>query len=222
MPSDVRVHRVYQVFEDGFAAITRLWPEDHSKRFVTRFEGEDVLNCGGVSREWFFLLSHETFNPSYGLFGYSAHDNYTLQLQINLSFGVNPEHLGHFKCIGRVHGLAIFHHRSLSEYFVPGFYKMVLNKEILKDLEAVSRTMALPGCQRYNGCGRRDVLPDRRPLWRAPRHRAQAGPRYTRRGGGEPRGVRCDTLDRRADCGAVPRVHGGARGRTSARPAARA
>lgn len=42
-------------------------------------------------REFFFLLSHEMFNPFYCLFEYSAVDNYTLQ--INPNSDVNPEHL---------------------------------------------------------------------------------------------------------------------------------
>ena|SRR6202789_3120240 len=67
---------------------------------------------------------------------YSAHDNYTLQ--INPASGVNPEHLDYFKFIGRVLGLAIFHHRFVDAYFVPGFYKVVLGKRVnIKDLEAV-------------------------------------------------------------------------------------
>lgn len=87
-------------------------------------------------REWFFLLSHEMFNPSYGLFEYSAHDNYTLQ--INSASGINPEHLEYFKFIGRCLGLSIFHHRFLDAYFVPSLYKMILGKKVtLKDLEAV-------------------------------------------------------------------------------------
>jgi E3 ubiquitin-protein ligase NEDD4 len=85
---DVRVCRGW-VFEDSFAAIMRLRLEDLRERLMVKFEGEDALDYGGVSREWFFLLSHEMFNPSYGLFEYSAHDNYTLQ--INLTSGVNPE-----------------------------------------------------------------------------------------------------------------------------------
>ena len=132
---DVRVRRGW-VFEDSFAAIMRFRPDDLRKRLMVKFEGEDALDYGGVSREWFFLLSHEMFNPSYGLFEYSAHDNYTLQ--INPASGVNPEHLDYFKFIGRVLGLAVFHHRFLDAYFVPGFYKMVLGKRVnLKDLEAV-------------------------------------------------------------------------------------
>jgi len=50
---------------------------------VVKFQGEDALDYGGVSREWLFLLSQEVFNPSYCLFEYSAHDNYILQ--------INPE-----------------------------------------------------------------------------------------------------------------------------------
>ena len=132
---DVRVRRGW-VFEDSFTAVMRLRPEDLRKRLMVKFEGEDALDYGGVSREWFFLLSHEMFNPSYGLFEYSAHDNYTLQ--INPASGVNPEHLDYFKFIGRILGLAIFHHRFVDAYFVPGFYKMALGKKVnIKDLEAI-------------------------------------------------------------------------------------
>ena len=68
---DVRVRRAW-VFEDSFTAIMRLRPEDLRKRLMVKFEGEDALDYGGVSREWSFLLSHEMFNLSYGLFEYSA------------------------------------------------------------------------------------------------------------------------------------------------------
>ncbi len=114
----------------------RLRQEDLCKRLMVKLEDEDSLDSGSVSREWSFLLSYEMFNPSYGLFEYSAHDNYTLQ--INHALGANPEHLDYVKFIGRIFGLAAFHHRFLNAYFVPGFYKMVLNKKMnLKDLEAV-------------------------------------------------------------------------------------
>ncbi len=76
------------------------------------------------------------FNPFYCLFEYSAHDNYTLQ--INPNSGVNPEHLNYFKFIGRCVGLGIFHRRFLDAYFIVSFYKMILKKKIaLQDLESV-------------------------------------------------------------------------------------
>lgn len=102
------------------------------ERYCGRLECETQSHF----REWFFLLSHEVFDPSYGLFQYSTHDNYTLQ--INPASGVNPDHLSYFKFIGRIVGLAIFHRRFLDAYFVSGFYKMMLGKAVaLADLESV-------------------------------------------------------------------------------------
>ena len=131
----VKVRRTH-IFEDSYAEIMRQQPNDLKKRLMIKFDGEDGLDYGGLSREFFFLLSHEMFNPFYCLFEYSAHDNYTLQ--INPHSGINPEHLNYFKFIGRVLGLAIFHRRFLDAYFIVSFYKMILKKKItLSDLESV-------------------------------------------------------------------------------------
>ncbi|KAF8967142.1 hypothetical protein BDZ97DRAFT_1805418 [Flammula alnicola] len=132
---EIKVRRT-RVLEDSYGAVMALTGEDLKRRLMVNFEGEDGLDYGGVSREWFFLLSHEIFNPSYGLFEYSTHDNYTLQ--INPASGINPDHLSYFKFIGRCLGLAIFHRRFLDAYFVPSFYKMILGKHMaLADLESV-------------------------------------------------------------------------------------
>ncbi|CAO1626902.1 unnamed protein product [Sympodiomycopsis kandeliae] len=131
----VKVRRTH-IFEDSYAEIMRQQPAELKKRLMIKFDGEDGLDYGGVSREFFFLLSHEMFNPFYCLFEYSAHDNYTLQ--INPHSGINPEHLNYFKFIGRILGLAIFHRRFLDAYFIVSFYKMILKKKItLSDLESV-------------------------------------------------------------------------------------
>ncbi|KAI1778369.1 HECT-domain-containing protein [Hypoxylon cercidicola] len=124
------------IFEDSFAEISRQSATDLKKRLMIKFDGEDGLDYGGLSREFFFLLSHEMFNPFYCLFEYSAHDNYTLQ--INPHSGINPEHLNYFKFIGRVVGLAIFHRRFLDAFFIGALYKMILGKSVvLADMEGV-------------------------------------------------------------------------------------
>ena len=131
----VRVRRE-NIFEDAFNEIMRQPVNELRKRLMIKFDGEEGLDYGGVSREFFFLLSHEMFNPFYCLFQYSAHDNYTLQ--INPHSGINPEHLNYFKFIGRVMGLAIFHRRFLDAFFTPSFYKMILGKKIhLSDMESI-------------------------------------------------------------------------------------
>lgn len=124
------------IFEDSYAEIMRQSSGDLKKRLMIKFEGEDGLDYGGVSREFFFVLSHEMFNPFYCLFEYSAVDNYTLQM--NPHSGINPEHLNYFKFIGRVLGLSIFHRRFVDAFFVVSFYKMILSKKCtLADMESI-------------------------------------------------------------------------------------
>lgn len=131
----IKVRRDH-IFEDSYQEIMRQSPEDLKKRLMIKFEGEEGLDYGGVSREFFFLLSHDMFNPFYCLFEYSSHDNYTLQM--NPHSNINPEHLNYFKFIGRVVGLGVFHRRFLDAFFVGALYKMMLHKRVvLQDMEGV-------------------------------------------------------------------------------------
>ncbi|OAV90622.1 hypothetical protein PTTG_28239 [Puccinia triticina 1-1 BBBD Race 1] len=65
----VKIRRSH-IFEDSYAEIMRQQANDLKKRLMIKFDGEDGLNYGGV--EFFFLLSHEMFNPFYCLFKYLA------------------------------------------------------------------------------------------------------------------------------------------------------
>ncbi|XP_066140952.1 E3 ubiquitin-protein ligase Nedd-4 isoform X8 [Euwallacea fornicatus] len=126
------------ILEDSFRMITTVNRVDLLKtKLWVEFEGEVGLDYGGLAREWFYLLSKEMFNPYYGLFEYSAMDNYTLQ--INPTSGLcNEEHLAYFKFIGRVAGMAVYHGKLLDAFFIRPFYKMMLSKCIdLKDMESV-------------------------------------------------------------------------------------
>ncbi|XP_059351906.1 E3 ubiquitin-protein ligase NEDD4-like isoform X4 [Daphnia carinata] len=134
---EIKVHRV-SILEDSYRIInTVARPELLKTKLWVEFDGEVGLDYGGVAREWFFLLSKEMFNPYYGLFEYSAMDNYTLQ--INPMSGLCCEdHLSYFKFIGRVAGMAVYHGKLLDGFFIRPFYKMMLEKPIeLKDMESV-------------------------------------------------------------------------------------
>ncbi|CAG5135199.1 unnamed protein product, partial [Candidula unifasciata] len=134
---DIKVTR-RNVFEDSFRTIMGIKNPDMLKtRLWIEFDGEIGLDYGGVAREWFYLLSKEMFNPYYGLFEYSATDNYTLQINA-LSGILNEDHLTYFEFIGRVAGMAVFHGKLLDAFFIRPFYKMMLRKAItLNDMESV-------------------------------------------------------------------------------------
>ncbi|MFT7797183.1 hypothetical protein Z043-115971 [Arapaima gigas] len=126
------------LLEDSYRRIMSVKRADCLKaRLWIEFEGEKGLDYGGVSREWFFLISKEMFNPYYGLFEYSATDNYTLQINPNSGL-CNEDHLSYFKFIGRVAGMAVYHGKLLDAFFIRPFYKMMLQKPItLQDMESV-------------------------------------------------------------------------------------
>lgn len=101
------------------------------------FIGETGLDYGGLAREWFSLMSQSMLSPYHGLFEYSANDNYTLQINPQ-SGACDPSHLEHFKFIGRVAGMAVFHRKLLDGFFIRPFYKMMLKKQVtVADMEAV-------------------------------------------------------------------------------------
>eukprot|EP00118_Oscarella_pearsei_P016226 m.153162 g.153162 ORF g.153162 m.153162 type:complete len:277 (+) comp38619_c0_seq18:2523-3353(+) len=96
-----------------------------SKLYVS-FVGEEGLDYGGLSREFFFLISREIFNPYYGLFEYSANDCYTVQISPMSAFVDNA--IEWFRFCGRILGLCVIHQCLLDAFFTRPFYKALLQK----------------------------------------------------------------------------------------------
>ncbi|TQW86640.1 hypothetical protein D1N63_19770, partial [Clostridioides difficile] len=125
------------MFYDSFQYFNRKsGPEIKHGKLNVRFHNEDGVDAGGVTREWFQVLSREMFNPDYALFQPCAADCTTYQP--NKMSSVNDMHLAFFKFIGRVIGKAIYDGRLLDAYFTRSFYKHILGRKVdYRDLEAV-------------------------------------------------------------------------------------
>ena len=90
---DIKIRHT-RVLEEGYGAVVVHIGENLKRRLVVSFDGESGLDYAiysGVSKYVLFTTVFITrvltaasqeivFNPSYGLFGYSTHDNYTLQI----------------------------------------------------------------------------------------------------------------------------------------------
>jgi hypothetical protein len=132
----IHVRRAH-IFEDSFHAIMgRSGDEVKYGRLSIKFHEEEGLDAGGVTREWFAVLSRQMFDPNYALFKVSAVDKITYQP--NRTSYVNPDHLLYFCFVGRIIGKAIYDGRLLDCYFTRSFYKHILGIPVdFKDLEAV-------------------------------------------------------------------------------------
>ncbi|XP_069999531.1 uncharacterized protein [Penaeus vannamei] len=125
------------LLEDAFNKVMGASKKDlqKSKLYIT-FYGEEGLDYGGPSREFFFLLSRELFNPYYGLFEYSANDTYTVQISPMSAFVDNYHEW--FRFCGRVLGLALVHQYLLDAFFTRPFYKALLRSPVsLSDVESL-------------------------------------------------------------------------------------
>ncbi|KAB7502377.1 E3 ubiquitin-protein ligase HECW2 [Armadillidium nasatum] len=125
------------LLEDAFNKLMTASKKElqKSKLYMT-FTGEEGLDYGGPSREFFFLLSRELFNPYYGLFEYSANDTYTVQISPMSAFVDNYHEW--FRFCGRVLGLALVHQYLLDAFFTRPFYKALLRSPAsLSDIESL-------------------------------------------------------------------------------------
>ena len=137
-PGKLKLHiRRDHLLEDAFSKIMAASKKDLQKcKLYVTFDREEGLDYGGPSREFFFLLSRELFNPYYGLFEYSANDTYTVQVSPMSAFVDN--HHEWFRFSGRVLGLALVHQYLLDAFFTRPFYKALLRLPVsLSDLESL-------------------------------------------------------------------------------------
>jgi E3 ubiquitin-protein ligase HUWE1 len=124
-----------QVFEDSFHQLRMRTSEEMRGRLQVNFHGEEGIDAGGLTREWYLVLSREIFNPNYALFTAAA-DGATFQP--NPLSMINMNHLDYFKFVGRVIGKAICDSQLMDAHFTRSFYKHVLGNTVdYTDIEAV-------------------------------------------------------------------------------------
>ena len=135
-PLQLSVRRDH-VFHDSFRSLHYRTPEEMKYgKLSIRFHGEEGVDAGGVTREWFQVMSRQMFNPDYALFIPVASDRTTFHP--NKLSHINEEHLMFFKFIGRVIGKALYEGRALDCHFSRAVYKRILGIPVsIKDMETL-------------------------------------------------------------------------------------
>lgn len=124
-----------RVFDDSYKQLRSHSASEMRGRLHVQFNGEEGIDAGGVTREWYVILARQIFDPNYALFCRSAAKAATYQP--NKSSSVNQEHLDNFRFVGRIFGKAIYDGQLLDAYFTRAFYKHILGiKPTYHDIEA--------------------------------------------------------------------------------------
>ena len=99
------------------------------------FEGEEGIDYGGITREWLSLLNKEVFDPNFGLFKLSAN---MVSYQPNPLSCVIPDHLTHFRELGRLVGKVILDNLNIEVNFVQSFLKHIIGETLyIRDLSSI-------------------------------------------------------------------------------------
>lgn len=108
---------------------------DLKKPLKVIFDGEEAVDAGGVTKEFFLLLLKELLNPIYGMFTYYQDSNL-----LWFSDTCFVEH-NWFHLIGITCGLAIYNSTVVDLHFPLALYKKLLNVQpCLEDLKELSPT----------------------------------------------------------------------------------
>ncbi|KAL1344749.1 hypothetical protein HN51_018594 [Arachis hypogaea] len=133
-PLRISVRRAY-VLEDSYNQLRMRSTHDLKGRLTVHFQGEEGIDAGGLTREWYQLLSRVIFDKGALLFTTVGNE---LTFQPNPNSVYQTEHLSYFKFVGRVVGKALFDGQLLDVHFTRSFYKHILGVKVTyHDIEAI-------------------------------------------------------------------------------------
>ncbi|KAK5931263.1 hypothetical protein CgunFtcFv8_027425 [Champsocephalus gunnari] len=130
-------------------------PSDLKKQLFVEFEGEQGVDEGGVSKEFFQLVLEEIFNPDIGMFSY---DDDTKLFWFNSS---SLENEAQYTLVGLVLGLAIYNNCILDVHFPMVVYRKLMGKKgIYLDLSDSHPALfqSLKELQEYGGDVEKDMM----------------------------------------------------------------
>lgn len=130
----LKVRRAH-LLQDSVDGLETVDKDDMLKIFRFEFIGEPALDAGGVTREWYQILSEDLFNPDHGLFLYSGINQ--MCMQINPNSGIaNESHLRYFHLLGRILGKSLMDGQITPVHLVQPMYKHLMGWPItLNDLQ---------------------------------------------------------------------------------------
>lgn len=103
-PLRISVRRAY-ILEDSYNQLRMRSTQELKGRLTVHFQGEEGIDAGGLTREWYQLLSRVIFDKGALLFTTVGNDS---TFQPNPNSVYQTEHLSYFKFVGRVVSFSFF------------------------------------------------------------------------------------------------------------------
>jgi E3 ubiquitin-protein ligase HUWE1 len=124
-----------QVFSDSYEQLKDVSLGSWRQRFTVEFHDEEGVDEGGLTREWFQLVSQGIFDANYALFQQSQKGTYFPSPRAAVALD-KEEMTAMFRFVGRIIGKALNEGQLLDCFFARAIYKMMLSQPMdMGDLE---------------------------------------------------------------------------------------
>lgn len=132
-PSSLRLNiRRQHVLQDSYHQLHLRTPQEMRGRMAVTFTGEEGVDAGGVTREWYSVLMRSLLDVNFSLFESSTDGTY----QPSPNSAVNPDHLSFLRFAGLVVGKALCDGHLLECHFTRSLMKHLLGLPVsLDDVE---------------------------------------------------------------------------------------
>jgi len=125
------------LLQNSVDAVMALGRDEMRKRWRFEFAGEPGIEAGGLTREWFQLVTEQIFDPDFGLWLSSVNNQMSLQINPASHISCPDDYLKFFRFLGRVMGRALFDGQLIKGHMVRHLYKHLLGWPVtFDDLEA--------------------------------------------------------------------------------------
>jgi hypothetical protein len=124
------------LFTDTLKIFSKITKGQLCKKFKIIFEGEEGIDSGGLTKDWYLLLSRSLSVEKNMIF--KSVKSAGGHLEINQSAPTSPSQLQKFKFAGMVLGKALYDRQFLDMPFTKTLYKLILGIDVgIDDLEEI-------------------------------------------------------------------------------------
>ncbi len=126
------------LFVDTLTQFSHMSTKDLVKRTKIVFIGEEGIDSGGLTKDWYLMLSRSLSVERQKIF----HQVENGHLEIHQNSDTSPSHLQKFRFAGMVLGKALYDRQFLDMPLTKVMYKLILDQEVgLDDLEEVDKVL---------------------------------------------------------------------------------
>eukprot|EP00767_Chilomastix_cuspidata_P001490 gnl/Chilomastix_cuspidata/1602.p1 GENE.gnl/Chilomastix_cuspidata/1602~~gnl/Chilomastix_cuspidata/1602.p1 ORF type:complete len:750 (+),score=365.31 gnl/Chilomastix_cuspidata/1602:62-2311(+) len=118
------------IIQDTITQLSKATPDQLSSELRVVFRGEPGIDEGGVSTEFFHIITRRLLSPNFGMFTYNPRTRFFwFNKWLDLSGPDASALLLQFELIGKVFGLAMSNSVNINARFPPVFYKKLVRPD---------------------------------------------------------------------------------------------